>query len=251
MRAQATPIAAVKVSLQATSYLGSQVSNASINVVWETDRAQGLVVSERAFATGPQRRGSYPEFVSCGGQRPDAHTPRHARLLDIARPQVATTDATGAASATIPLDTLPAANVSDPGSSLRVTAEWVGPTRERIVRTASVTLALAERSLTVARTLGTDAPGLPWGVQVDVVSNVNGSSINVRGWAVVRRGWRFRVKSKRASCALGFARCPQGVPVLVTLTPNTTAGALCNVTSSCEVLSGDGERADAPPPRAP
>lgn len=42
---QAKPTARVPVQLQAVSYLGSSVANASMSVRWHTPKAQGVVVS--------------------------------------------------------------------------------------------------------------------------------------------------------------------------------------------------------------
>jgi hypothetical protein len=48
------------------------------------------------------------------------------------------TDASGAATATIDLASLPAANATRAGDSLEVKASWVGPTREAIFESATV-----------------------------------------------------------------------------------------------------------------
>ena len=52
-------------------------------------------------------------------------------------PQV-TTDARGAANATIDLSALPPDNVTQPGDAISIQATWIGPTREAIYQSATV-----------------------------------------------------------------------------------------------------------------
>lgn len=67
--------------------------------------------------------------------------------------QDVTTDSGGRATATIDL-ALPAANATVPGDVLRVEAEWLGPTRERIVRTTSVKCVLGAAHVVATRPAG-------------------------------------------------------------------------------------------------
>ncbi|EFJ40727.1 hypothetical protein VOLCADRAFT_99419 [Volvox carteri f. nagariensis] len=59
-------------------------------------------------------------------------TPRASGLLTL------TTDAAGRAEGTVDLGALPAANRSEPYDNLSIDVEWIGPTRERITRSATV-----------------------------------------------------------------------------------------------------------------
>mmetsp|Transcript_14647 Transcript_14647/g.36469 ORF Transcript_14647/g.36469 Transcript_14647/m.36469 type:complete len:2268 (-) Transcript_14647:639-7442(-) len=131
-------------------------------------------------------------------------TPKARGLVNL------TTDAAGMAAATIDLSALPPANASEAGDSLAVSVEWVGPTRERITRTATVRLEEAPRRLELARTLDTHTPGVRFGVTARVVSNEDGEEV-------------------------------QDVPLTITLAPNASASASCTETRICvEVKSGSG-----------
>lgn len=44
----------------------------------------------------------------------------------------------GIASGVIELGKLPTANISEPGDELKLTATWIGPTREAIIRSKTV-----------------------------------------------------------------------------------------------------------------
>ncbi|KXZ56112.1 hypothetical protein GPECTOR_2g994 [Gonium pectorale] len=131
-----------------------------------------------------------------------------------------TTDASGAASATIDLGALPEQNRTYMSSSMGISVEWVGPTRERITKYASVSLVDAPLLLSLTRSLATDIPGVTFAVSVD------------------------------AKAADGEAH--PGLPVTVTLRPNPNATApsqpSCAAPITCTVASGAGLAGSASSP---
>eukprot|EP01025_Chloroclados_australasicus_P025560 TRINITY_DN254_c1_g1_i7.p1 TRINITY_DN254_c1_g1~~TRINITY_DN254_c1_g1_i7.p1 ORF type:complete len:2168 (+),score=332.40 TRINITY_DN254_c1_g1_i7:163-6504(+) len=54
------------------------------------------------------------------------------------------------------------------GSSLEINVEWIGPTRERISQKASVPVRFSERKVSLALSLSTDIPGIPFEIQTSV-----------------------------------------------------------------------------------
>ncbi|KAG2447335.1 hypothetical protein HYH02_007664 [Chlamydomonas schloesseri] len=121
-----------------------------------------------------------------------------------------TTGLDGVASTTLDLGALPEANRTTAYDSLAVAAEWVGPTRELIKKSATVTLADGPARLSLRTSLDTDVPGVAFAVGADLTSNVDGSAIT-------------------------------GVAVTATLYPDPTAGsAACADTPSCTTTSGAG-----------
>ncbi|PNH12233.1 hypothetical protein TSOC_000852 [Tetrabaena socialis] len=122
------------------------------------------------------------------------------------------TDASGAASATIDLGSLPAANRSAVYDTVTLGAEWIGPTRERITQAASVKIADGPAQLAMQLSLTPDTPGIGFAVAATLTSNVDGSEI-------------------------------KGAPVTVTLRPapnDPGAGATCADTPSCSTTAGAG-----------
>ena len=69
------------------------------------------------------------------GGAPMTLTWRHARASGVLR---ITTDANGVATATVDLGALPEANRTTVYDAISVSVEWIGPTRERIVESASI-----------------------------------------------------------------------------------------------------------------
>lgn len=115
---QVPPGSTVKVLLQATSYLGADVSDALITLKWTVPLATGA--------------------------------------LNV------TTDEQGRAVAEIPLGKLPPGNATQVGDTLSLVAEWIGPTRERIVELKSVRIANGPVRTELVRSPATDAPGVPF-----------------------------------------------------------------------------------------
>lgn len=120
------------------------------------------------------------------------------------------TDASGVATVSLPLPDKAPADAKD-GTTLSFNAEWIGPTRERVVRSKTVKLAPAARYVRVARNSDSDVPGVGFGVTVAVGSNEEDG-----------------------------AELP-GVPLAVTLAPNATGSADCDTATSCSVVSGSGD----------
>jgi len=121
-----------------------------------------------------------------------------------------TTDTNGTATGTIDLGALPPKNATQSGDTLTVNVEWIGPTRERITQRGTTSIQAAARRVNVQRNLDTVLPGVPFGVEVSVSSNEDGSEL-------------------------------PGVPVSVTLSPKVIdPSGGCNTTSSCptNLLSG-------------
>ncbi|GLI68394.1 hypothetical protein VaNZ11_012780 [Volvox africanus] len=118
------------------------------------------------------------------------------------------TDTEGRAEGTIDLGALPPANRSDPYDKLKIDVEWIGPTRERITRSASVTLADGPARLQLQLSLTPSTPGISFAVAAALTSNTDGAAIT-------------------------------GIPVTATLRPAPNATSLCgNATSSCALSSG-------------
>ncbi|KAG2426455.1 hypothetical protein HXX76_011686 [Chlamydomonas incerta] len=143
------------------------------------------------------------------GGAPMTLTWRHARAAGVLR---ITTDANGIATATVDLGALPEANRTTLYDSVGVSVEWVGPTRERIVETASIKVADAEYSLSYSLSLTPNLPGVPFGVSAILTSNTDGSVL-------------------------------PGVPVTATLNPaapGTAGGAACATVVACSTTSGYG-----------
>ncbi|KAG2434214.1 hypothetical protein HXX76_007940 [Chlamydomonas incerta] len=121
-----------------------------------------------------------------------------------------TTGLDGVASTTLDLGALPEANRTTAYDTLNIAAEWVGPTRELIQKSATVTLADGPARLQLQTSLDTDVPGVAFAVGAELTSNVDGSAI-------------------------------AGVAVTATLKPDTSAGpAACADTPSCATTSGAG-----------
>ncbi|KAG1668837.1 hypothetical protein FOA52_004932 [Chlamydomonas sp. UWO 241] len=118
-----------------------------------------------------------------------------------------TTNASGAANATVALSDLPAANATFAGETLSVELKWVGPTREVIMQTGSVRIEASSHRMSVAQHPPTDTPGVAFGISSIVTSNEDGSDAN-------------------------------GVPVKITLAPSGNGTAKCDTTSSCTIFSG-------------
>ncbi|KAG1668836.1 hypothetical protein FOA52_004931 [Chlamydomonas sp. UWO 241] len=118
-----------------------------------------------------------------------------------------TTNASGAANATVALSDLPAANATFVGETLSVELKWVGPTREVIMQTGSVRIEASSHRMSVAQHPPTDTPGVAFGISSIVTSNEDGSDAN-------------------------------GVPVKITLAPSGNGTAKCDTTSSCTIFSG-------------
>ena len=92
-----------------------------------------------------------------------------------------TTDARGAANATIDLGALPRDNATAAGDALELKATWIGPTREAIVRSRTVRIADGPARLEISTTLDTDLPGVRFGVAVDAFSNDVGAPASASG----------------------------------------------------------------------
>ncbi|KXZ55787.1 hypothetical protein GPECTOR_2g1337 [Gonium pectorale] len=122
-----------------------------------------------------------------------------------------TTDAGGVAATTIDLGALPPANRSTAPDTLSVDVEWIGPTRERITRSASVHIADGPARLDLSLSLSTDLPGVAFAPSATLTSNVDGSPL-------------------------------PGIPVTFRLRPdpNDTAGVQCTTEVSCSAPSGAG-----------
>ncbi|GIL54039.1 hypothetical protein Vafri_9594, partial [Volvox africanus] len=119
-----------------------------------------------------------------------------------------TTDAEGRAEGTIDLGALPPANRSEPYDNLNIDVEWIGPTRERITRATSVTLADGPARLQLQLSLTPSTPGISFSVAATLTSNTDGAALT-------------------------------GIPVTATLRPAPNATSLCgNATSSCALSSG-------------
>ncbi|GFH18397.1 A2M domain-containing protein, partial [Haematococcus lacustris] len=118
-----------------------------------------------------------------------------------------TTDSTGSATATIDLGKVPADSAPSSGEQLSVRAQWVGPTREVIARTATVSLQTSRRRLEVTRNLDTNTPGVAWGVKTTVTDTESGSEL-------------------------------KGVPVLVSLQVKDAGTANCSTSAACNTSSG-------------
>ncbi|KAL6763015.1 hypothetical protein V8C86DRAFT_462822 [Haematococcus lacustris] len=118
-----------------------------------------------------------------------------------------TTDSTGSATATIDLGKVPADSAPSSGEQLSVRAQWVGPTREVIARTATVSLQTSRRRLEVTRNLDTNTPGVAWGVKTTVTDTESGSQL-------------------------------KGVPVLVSLQVKDAGTANCSTSAACNTSSG-------------
>ncbi|GLI68405.1 hypothetical protein VaNZ11_012792 [Volvox africanus] len=118
------------------------------------------------------------------------------------------TDTEGRAEGTIDLGALPPGNRSDPYDNLKIDVEWIGPTRERITRSASVTLADGPARLQLQLSLTPSTPGTSFAVAAALTSNTDGAALT-------------------------------GIPVTATLRPAPNATSLCgNATSSCALSSG-------------
>lgn len=76
-----------------------------------------------------------------------------------------TTDATGKVEAEVDLKSL---SLDQKDAMLQVTAQWMGPTREYIVKEAQVVVSDNSQKLTITRSLITDMPGYDFGVIVSV-----------------------------------------------------------------------------------
>ncbi|GIL54024.1 hypothetical protein Vafri_9574 [Volvox africanus] len=119
-----------------------------------------------------------------------------------------TTDAEGRAEGTIDLGALPPANRSEPYDNLNIDVVWIGPTRERITRAASVILADGPARLQLQLSLTPSTPGISFSVAATLTSNTDGAALT-------------------------------GIPVTATLRPAPNATSLCgNATSSCALSSG-------------
>eukprot|EP00198_Chlamydomonas_reinhardtii_P005013 XP_001694349.1 predicted protein [Chlamydomonas reinhardtii] len=143
------------------------------------------------------------------GGAPMTLTWRHARASGVLR---ITTDANGVATATVDLGALPEANRTTVYDAISVSVEWIGPTRERIVESASIAAADAEYALSYSLSLTPDLPGVPFGVTAILTSNTDGSDLS-------------------------------GIPVTATLspaTPGTAGGAACDSVATCSTSSGAG-----------
>ncbi|KAF5837388.1 hypothetical protein DUNSADRAFT_4436 [Dunaliella salina] len=167
----AKPDAPVPCKLRAVSYLGSQVSQASMVVTWNAGEAQGT--------------------------------------LDVV------TDNEGLGSFMVPLQDIPAEKAPASGDSLFVSVEWIGPTRERIVRDSQIRLEATSVRMVVSRSLDTDLPGVYFSPVVEVLSNEDGLAM-------------------------------KGVPVSVTLAPaphncpsEDSAQASCGRVQECSISSGE------------
>ncbi|KAG2452414.1 hypothetical protein HYH02_002657 [Chlamydomonas schloesseri] len=143
------------------------------------------------------------------GGAPMTLTWRHARASGVLR---LTTDVNGVATATVDLGALPEDNRTTTYDTVAVSVEWIGPTRERVVETKTITLADTEYALTYSLSLTPDRPGVPFGVAAVLTSNTDGSVLS-------------------------------GAPVTATLTPaapGTLGGAACDTVVTCTTTSGSG-----------
>ncbi|GIL86136.1 hypothetical protein Vretimale_13856 [Volvox reticuliferus] len=119
-----------------------------------------------------------------------------------------TTDTDGLASGVIDLGAVPPANRSEAYDTLTIDVEWIGPTRERITRSASVTLADGPARLQLQLSLTPSTPGTSFAVAATLTSNTDGAALT-------------------------------GVPVTATLRPAPNDTLTCgNATSSCSISSG-------------
>ncbi|PNW72413.1 hypothetical protein CHLRE_16g677205v5 [Chlamydomonas reinhardtii] len=121
-----------------------------------------------------------------------------------------TTGLDGVASTTLDLGALPEINRTTAYDTLSIAAEWVGPTRELIQKSATIILADGPARLQLQTSLDTDVPGVAFALGAQLTSNVDGSAIT-------------------------------GLAVTATLKPDTSAGpAACADTPSCATTSGAG-----------
>ncbi|CAD7702674.1 unnamed protein product [Ostreobium quekettii] len=131
----ASPEAGVQVQVEAVSFIGAAVSDASMTLRW------GVFDSKKEPTPGNELLTGELEF---------------------------TTNETGVASPIISFEELP-----PPGTILDVTVQWVGPTREVIEKKAFVKLELANLAVDIERTVSTDFPGQEFGVRA-AVSTLDG-----------------------------------------------------------------------------
>ncbi|KAF8063719.1 hypothetical protein HT031_003574 [Scenedesmus sp. PABB004] len=173
---------------------------------------------------------------------------------------VATTNASGVATAVVELGKLPAANASEPGDTLTLRATWIGPTREAIVQSKTVRIEDGPVRVQLARTLLTDVPGIRWGVRADAFSNDDDAPVL---GARARAPWRMparaaqriparapprRARRPRAAPARALAAARAGVDVDVTLSAANGSASLANCSAAaraalaaqrCVIRSGD------------
>uniref|UniRef100_A0A7S3VJT0 Alpha-2-macroglobulin domain-containing protein n=1 Tax=Dunaliella tertiolecta TaxID=3047 RepID=A0A7S3VJT0_DUNTE len=81
------------------------------------------------------------------------------------------TDDEGLGSFIVPLQGIPSGKAPATGDTLFVTVEWIGPTRERIVRNSETRLDAYSVRLNVGRSLDTDLPGIYFSPLVEVFNN--------------------------------------------------------------------------------
>ncbi|GLI63593.1 hypothetical protein VaNZ11_006598 [Volvox africanus] len=163
------PNGTIKVNVTAVSYLGASVGGSPVTVAWS--------VSSVSTAHG---------------------------VLQL------TTDSLGFAAGSIDLAPVAAA-VALQGLTLsgvvNLGFEWIGPTRERITKSLTVTIADAAVQISFITSIQTDIPNIPFTVVATLTSSADGSLIN-------------------------------DVPITAVLSPK--AGATCNTTYSCTISSGAG-----------
>lgn len=134
----APPDGVVNLTMQAVSYIGANISNATMRASLGYSSANGTAI-----------------------------------ILNV----TLTTNATGGATAVIDLGALPADKRPTLGAVASANVKWIGPTRERIVRTASVHIQDAEWRLELERSLDTSLPGVAFGTSVRVFSNENDTEV--------------------------------------------------------------------------